>query len=102
MDIEFNKGWEHEPKDRPLFINLHKLMFRTNNDYANQVSIIFMHIFLGLINHVVMEAYNEYWGTNVHSAHSIVIYHPTDPNHFKELDYILQNTCVNYKQIRTL
>jgi len=36
------------------------------------------------------------------SAHSIPIYYPMDPNHFKELDCILQNTCVNYKQIRTL
>lgn len=67
MDNEFDKGWEHEPKDRPLFINLHKLMFPTTNNYANQLSIFFMHIYVGLINHVIMEAYNEYWGTNVHS-----------------------------------
>jgi hypothetical protein len=42
-------------------------------------------IYLGLINHVIMEAYSECWGTNVHCAHSIVIYYPMDPNRFKEL-----------------
>ncbi len=50
-----------------------------------------MHIYLGFVDHIIIEAYNECFLKYVHNGHSIVVYYPIDPRHFKELQYVLHH-----------
>ncbi len=49
-----------------------------------------MHIYLGFVDHTIIEAYSEYLKYG-HNGHSIVVYYPIDPRHFKELQYVLHH-----------
>lgn len=49
LNIKFDKGWNYEPKDNTLIINLHNVTISKNDDYKDQIFIIFMHIYFGFL-----------------------------------------------------
>jgi hypothetical protein len=68
-------------------MDLHNLLVPSNHDYEEQMSIILLHIYLGEINCLIINAYNECFYKYAYSKHSINLYHPIDPKCFKKLDH---------------
>ncbi len=86
--FEFGKTWENNLKTCYLIIDLHNLLVPSNHGYEEQMSIILLHIYLGVVSCLIINAYNECFYKYAYSKHLVNLYHPIDPKCFKKLDHI--------------
>jgi hypothetical protein len=71
-----DKAWEYKQNDRILIMDLHKLLVLVGYDDEEQMSCIFTHIHLGVVDHVIINAYVESCTQDGCDGRSITLYHP--------------------------
>jgi hypothetical protein len=86
-----DKAWEYNPSDRILIMDLHKLLVPIGYDDEEQMSNILVHIYLGVVDHVIIHVYVEFYTRDGYNRHSMTLYHPIDIRCFPELDDLVHN-----------
>jgi hypothetical protein len=87
---EYN-AWEYNENDCILIVDLHKLLVPVNYDDEKQMSDIFAHVHLGVVDHVVIHGYLESCTRDCYSKRSMTLYHPINVEWFPELDNLVCN-----------
>jgi len=88
-------AWEYNENGHVLIVDLHKLLAPVTNDDKKQMTDIFAHVHLGVINHLVIHAYLESTTRDRYDGHSMTLYHPINVEWFPELDSLVRNPLPN-------
>lgn len=83
------RAWEYNENDRILTVDLNKLLSPVNYDDKEQMSDIFAHVHLGVVDHVVIHAFVESRTRDCYNEHSMTLYHPIDIGCFSEFDDLI-------------
>jgi hypothetical protein len=83
-------AWEYNPH-RILIVDLRKLLAPIDYDNEEQMSTIFMHIHLGVVDHLIIHAYVEPCTHDAYDGRSMTLYHPIDIGCFPKLDDLVRN-----------
>jgi hypothetical protein len=84
LDLKFNKTSKYNPKTHILFMDLHNLMVPNNHDHEKQKSIILMHIYFSVVNHLIIHTYIESCSKDVYNKQSITLYCPINSKCLKK------------------
>ncbi len=90
-----NNAWEYNENDRILIIDLHKSLAPVNDDDEKQMSDIFAHVHIRVVDHVVIHAYLESYTRDRYDGRSMTLYHPINVEWFPELDSLVRNPPPN-------
>jgi len=90
-----NKAWKYNENVRILIIDFHKLLAPINYDDKKQMSDIFAHVHLGVVDHVVIHAYLESCTRNRYDERSMTLYHPINVEWFPEFDSLVHHPPPN-------
>jgi hypothetical protein len=86
-----DKAWEYNPSDYILVMDLRKLFILIGYDDKEQMSSIFTHIHVSVVDHVIIHVYVESCKQDGYNGHSMTLYHFIDIGCFLELDDLVHN-----------
>jgi len=94
-------AWEYEENGRVLIVYLHKLLAPATDEWEKQMLDILAHVYLGVVDHLVIHAYIEAIERNRYTGRCYTLYHPICVEWFPELDNLVRNpppnTLVTFK-----
>jgi len=88
-------AWEYNENGRVLIVDLHKLLAPVIDGDENQMTDILAHVYLGVVDHLVIHAYLESCERDRYSGHCMTLYHPIYLEWFPELDNLVHNPPPN-------
>jgi len=88
-------AWEYNENGRVLIVDLHKLLAPVIDGDENQMTDILAHVYLGVVDHLVIHAYLESCERDSYSGHCMTLYHPIYLEWFPELDNLVRNPPPN-------
>ncbi len=88
-------AWEYEENGRVLIVDLHNLLAPATDEWEKQMPDIMAHVYLGVVNHLVIHAYIEATERNRYSERCYTLYHPINVEWFPELDNLVRNPPPN-------
>jgi hypothetical protein len=88
-------AWEYNENGRVLIVDLHKLLAPVIDGDENQMTDILAHVYLGVVDHLVIHAYLESCERDRYSGHCMTLYHPIYLEWFPELDNLVHNPPSN-------
>jgi hypothetical protein len=69
-------AWEYKENGHVLIVDLHKLLTPVTNEWEKQMPDILAHVYLGVVDHLVIHAYLEATERNQNSGRCYTLYHP--------------------------
>jgi hypothetical protein len=69
-------AWEYNENGRVLIVDLHKLFTPVTDEDERQMTDILAHVYLGVVNHLIIHAYIESCERDRYSGHCMTLYHP--------------------------
>jgi hypothetical protein len=88
-------AWEYNENGRVLIVDLHKLLAPVTDEDEKQMTDILAHVYLGVVDHLIIHAYIESCERDRYSGHCMTLYHPIDVKWFPELDNLVRNPPSN-------
>ncbi len=69
-------AWEYNENRRVLIVDLHKLLAPVTDEDEKQMTDILAHVYLGVVDHLVIHAYLESCTGDCYSGRCMTLYHP--------------------------
>ncbi len=88
-------AWEYNENGCVLIVDLHKLLAPVTDEDGKQMTNILAHVYLGVVDHLVIHAYLESSEKDRYSGHYMTLYHPISVEWFSELDNLVRNPPPN-------
>jgi len=88
-------AWEYDENGRVLIVDLHKLLAPVIDEDEKQMSDILAHVYLGVVDHLVIHAYLESCTRDRYSGRSMTLYHPINVECFPQFDDLVRNPPPN-------